>query len=209
MRVLPVVYLTRKDMTHEDTRAEYDVLAEELVILDADSSLWRAARPLLDIALRLEQNDDSYLWHGWNKEQISRFLKTLPSRCSLIVAVWEVAKTEADPIGQENLTFGVVCEVVEDEIRSVRTFENLVAEGLKPIKQLEPGFEDALEIMRLAKIQVAPVAWALFTDKETWDEWLFTDGENGTVIDKGELLASFARLGRCVLMGSQATHRTQ
>jgi hypothetical protein len=185
---------------------EHEVLAEELAVLDADSSLWPAARPLLDIALRLEQNDDSYSWHGWNKEQISRFLKSLPTSCSLIIGVWEIGETEGDPIGQENLTLGVICEVVEGEISSVRTFEALVAEGLKPIKQLEPGFEDALEIMRLARIQVAPVAWALFTDKATWDEWLFADGENETVIDKGELLATFARQGRCVLMGNQATH---
>jgi len=29
------------------------VLAEELVVLDADSPLWSAARPLLEAALRL------------------------------------------------------------------------------------------------------------------------------------------------------------
>ena len=43
------------------------MLAEELVVIDGDSQLWRAARPLLDIALRLEQNGDTSSWHGWSK----------------------------------------------------------------------------------------------------------------------------------------------
>ena len=49
------------------------------------------------------------------------------------------------------------------EVRSIRTFEALIAAGLKPIKQLEPSYEEALEIMRAARVQIAPVAWALFT----------------------------------------------
>jgi hypothetical protein len=90
----------------------------------------------------------------------------------------------------------------------------LTSSGLKPTKELEPGFEDALEIMRAARAQVAPVAWALFTDKMTWNEWVFAIAENDrkdngvsdNVMDKGELLATFARQGRCVLMGSQTAH---
>jgi hypothetical protein len=50
------------------------------------------------------------------------------------------------------------------------------------------------------------VAWALFIEKMAWDEWLFAGGDDGTVVNKGELLASFARQGCCVLMGSQTTH---
>ena len=54
------------------------MLADELVVLDADSHLWRAARPLLDAALRLDQHNDTYSWHGWDKQQMNRFLKNLP-----------------------------------------------------------------------------------------------------------------------------------
>src|SRR6266568_48005 len=71
------------------------------------------------------------------------------------------------------------------------------------VKHLEPGFEDAFEIIRVARAQVAPVAWGLFTDKTTWDEWLFASNGDEGVIDKGELLASFARKGRCVLLSSE------
>ena len=178
------------------------MLAEELIVLDADSSLWRTAHPLLDVALRLEQNDASYSWHGWNKQQMSDFLKNLPPQCSLVIGVWE---TMGDPLEQEVLWLGVVCEVVEGEVCSIRTFEALSAAGLKSARQLEPGIEDALEIMRVARAQVAPVAWALFTDKATWDEWLFASDDDGGISDKGEILAAFARRGRCVLLGSQAT----
>jgi hypothetical protein len=106
----------------------------------------------------------------------------------------------------EQLVLGVACEVVEGEVCSIRTFEALREAGLKPTEQLEPGIDDALEIMRVVKMQVAPVAWGLFTDKATWDEWLFASGEDGGSIDKGELLASFARRGRCVLLGSRTAH---
>src|SRR5947209_15313690 len=90
------------------------VLAEELVVIDGDAQLWRAARPLLDIALRLEQNDDTYSWHGWSKEQIRIFLQSLPPLCSLVLGVWE-AKPEpedGDAQAHEELKLGIVCEVV-------------------------------------------------------------------------------------------------
>jgi hypothetical protein len=172
------------------------VLADELLVIDVDSPLWPAARPLLNAALNLEQNDASYSWHGWNRQQINTFLNNVPSSCSLLVGVWETGSED----GYEYLTLGIACEIVEGEVRSIRTFEALIAAGLKPIKQLEPGYEDALEIMRAARVQIAPVAWALFTDQTTWNEWLFACADDGGVIDKGELLASFARQGRCVLL---------
>ena len=180
------------------------MLAEELTVVDGDSALWQAVRPLLDVALRLEQHDDAYSWHGWSKQQINTFLANLPPQCSLVVGVWE---TEAGTVGErERLVLGFVCEVVAGEVCSVRTFEALAAAGLKAVKHLEPGFEDAFEIMRAARTQVAPVAWGLFTDKTTWDEWLFATHEDAGVIDKGELLASFARKGRCVLLSSKGGH---
>ncbi len=182
------------------------MLAEELTVVDGDSSLWQAVRPLLDVALRLEQHDDAYSWHGWSKRQINTFLANLPSQCSLIVGVWE---TEEGTAGErEYLVLGCVCEVVEGEVCSVRTFEALTTAGLKAVKHLEPGFEDAFEIMRVARAQVAPVAWGLFTDRTTWDEWLFASNGDEGVIDKGELLASFARKGRCVLLSSKGEHFT-
>ncbi len=137
---------------------EHIVLADELVVLDADSHLWRAARPLLDAALRLDQHNDTYSWHGWDKQQMSRFLKNLPSPCSLTVGVWETISTEDGAAEREGLALGIVCEVVEGEIRSICTFEALASAGLKPIKELEPGFDDAIEIMRAARKLVAPVA---------------------------------------------------
>ena len=95
------------------------MLAEELVVIDGDSQLWRAARPLLDVALRLEQNDDSYSWHGWSKEHMNTFLKGLPPLCSLVLGVWETVPGLEDEGGQdrEELRLGVVCEVVEGEVR--------------------------------------------------------------------------------------------
>lgn len=179
------------------------MLAEELTVLDVDSALWRAARPLLDAALLLEQNETSYSWYGWNKQQVDVFLKELPAKSSLVVGVWEVVAEEGAKAVHELLTLGVVCEVVEGEVHSVRTFEALSDVGLNASEQLEPGIEDALEIMRVVNAEVAPVAWALFTDKATWDEWLFAHGDDGGAMNKGELLASLARQGRCVLLGSQ------
>ncbi len=192
---------------------EYVVLADEFMVIDAESRLWQAVRQLLDAALRLEQQHGLNTWHGWNKAQIDIFLKSLPSPCSLVAGVWETGSARDEPPKQEQLVIGVVCEVQEGEVCSLRTFEALAEAGLKPVEQVEPGFEDAIDIMRAAKKAVAPVAWALFTDKITWDAWVFGDADyveaaNGVegIIDKGELMASFARQGRCVLMGSQTAH---
>ena len=181
------------------------MLAEELIVIDPNSPLWSAARPYLDLALRLERSDDSYSWHGWQKHQVEQFLNKLPQRCSLVIGVWGMLPTEATSSEHEPLILGVACEVIEGHVYSIRTFEALTAAGLKPAAQLEPGIDDALEIMRLVRAQVAPVAWALFTDKATWDEWLFTTA-NDRIIDKGEMLATLARQGRCVLLGSQNSH---
>jgi hypothetical protein len=184
---------------------ENEVLAEELLIVDGDARLWQAARPLLDVALRMEQGDESFVWHGWNRQQIERFLAQLPSPSSIVVGVWETipADEEEQSPEREMLILGMVCEVVEREVRSIRTFEALENAGLKPVEQLEPGYEDALEVLRIARKEVAPAAWALFIDKPAWDEWLFASSKEGSVVDKGELLAQFARKGRCVLLGSQ------
>lgn len=185
------------------------MFAEEMVVLDTDSPLWNAARPLLEAALRLEQRDDSYSWHGWNKRQINAFLEDLPQRCSLVVGIWETSLAENDEIEHEVLILGVACEVVAGEVYSIRTFEVLTAFGLRPTKFLEPGIDDALEIMRIVKAQVAPVAWALFTDKATWEEWLFASSNQGDVVDKGDILTMFAQQGRCVIMGNQTAHHYQ
>jgi hypothetical protein len=172
------------------------VLSEELLILDAESSLWHRIGPLLDAALRLEQREGSYAWHGWRKQQINAFLQRLPAHCALLLGVWE---TTADQ--REVLALGCVCEVSEGEICSIRTFEAL---GNVPlVQELEPGFEHAAALMQAARVQVAPVAWALFTDKPTWDEWLLTEEVDGHVVGKGELLATLASQGRCVLLGNQ------
>jgi hypothetical protein len=185
---------------------EHIVLADELVVLDAGSRLWEPARALLDAVLRLEQHDDTYTWHGWDKWQMSQFLKNLPSPCSVVVGVWKTIPAEDGAEQHEELALGVVCGVVEGEVRSIGTFDALIPAGLKPAKELEPGFDDAIEIMRAARELMGPVAWALFIEKPTWDEWLFASGDDGAVVDKGELLASFARQGRCVLMGNQTRH---
>jgi hypothetical protein len=179
------------------------VLAEELLVLNGEDALWQQARPLLDAALRLEQHDDTYIWHGWQKSQIRAFLNALPSPCSLVMGVWDTLALADQPV-QEKLVLGVVCEVVRGVVCSIRTFESLVAAGLKPIDELEIGMEDALLILRYARRQVAPVAWALFIEKAAWDEWLFASAEDGGALDKGELLGNYADRGRCVLMGSQA-----
>jgi hypothetical protein len=187
------------------------VLAEDLLVLDADSPLWNAARPLLEAALRLEQRDGTYSWHGWRKKDIEAFLKTLPAHCTLLAGVWDVSEDTEVPDAQlvqerETLVLGCACEVIEGEICSIRTFSALADANLPPVEQLEPGYPDALELMRVAKARIAPVAWAIFTDRTAWQEWIFGDGDNESVADKGELLASLARQGRCVLLGSQVTH---
>ena len=173
------------------------MLAEELQIVNADAPSWQAVRPILSTALRLE-HDDAYVWHGWNKAQIVALLNRLPSHCTIIAGVWSVAENTPP---EEHLVLSCVCEIVNGNVQTVRTFEALTGEGLPTVEQLEPGFEHALEIMRVVRQTIAPVAWALFTDKNTWDEWLYTGDEH--VVDKGELLASFTHQGRCVLMGSQ------
>jgi len=187
---------------------EFFVLAEELSVLDADAPLWNGARSLLDIAFRLEQNAETYSWHGWNKQQIDRFLQNLPVHCTLLVGVWEPITDREEISGavisdREVLVLGFVGEVVRGEVCSLRTFEALNDASLPSVQALEPGFEHARELMRSVKTQIAAVAWALFTDKATWDEWLFASGDDGGFIDKGELLAELARQGRCVLMGTQ------
>jgi len=180
------------------------VLAEELLILNGEGPLWQTARPLLDAALRLEQSDDSLVWHGWRKSQVEAFLATLPAPCSLVLGIWDTfPATDTQPV-QDKVVLGLVCKVEQGVIRSLGTFEALVSAGLKPIDELEIGMEDALDIMHYARRQFAPVAWALFSEKAAWDEWLFAAGDQDEIVDKGALLDRLVEQGRCVLMGSQA-----
>lgn len=179
------------------------MLAEELSVIDADAPLWDAIRPLLAAALQLEQNGDAYTWHGWQKQQVCTFLKGLPAHCTLVIGVWDTLVDEEDGGEREVLVLGCVCEIIEGELYSLRTFKVLSDPALPALDELEPGFEHAREIMRVVRQEVAPVAWALFTDKTTWDTWLFATADDGGVLDKGALLAQYARQGRCVLMGSQ------
>ncbi len=181
------------------------MLAETLQVIDADSSLWPPLRPLLDAALRLEQHGEEYHWHGWQRRSIEAFLRGLPEHCSLVIGVWESQPPdEGEVFGAERMLLGAVCEVARGEVQSIRTLESLAGDSLKPVVQLEPGLSDALDIMRAAKNAVAPVAWALFTDCETWNAWVFGEGEEDEVAMKEELLADYAQRGRCVLLGSQA-----
>ncbi len=185
------------------------MLAEELVVHDADSPLWQAAKPLLEIAWKLEQSDDTYSWHGWRRARIDVFLASLPRHCSLMVGVWRSEELSAiDSITQmtDTLTIGLVCEIAAAEIHSVRTFASLTDARLPSVQELEPGYQHALELMRVAREQVAPVAWALFTDEDTWNEWILTEDDHDAadgVVDKGKHLTSLAQQGRCVLLGSQ------
>lgn len=185
-----------------ERNGETGMIAEELVILDPGSASWQVVRPLLTIVLALEQHE-KYVWHGWNKASITSFLDRLPSPSTLIVGVWS---TNAD--GQEQLQLGFVCEIDGGQVRTIRTFESLAGGDIPPVQELEPGAEHALAMMRYVRTHIAPVAWALFTDKETWDEWIDADEESDSTgihgIDKGALLMAFAQQGRCVLMGSQA-----
>ena len=178
------------------------MLAEELLVMDGDTFLFRPLRPLIDAALRLEQQDET--WHGWTRHQMNSFLASLPAQCSLVAGVWGTVAEDEGQSARETLVLGVVCEVREGEVRSIRTFESLVEAGLKPANQLEPGIEDGLEIMRAARILVGPVAYALFIEEQAWNEWVFTPTGHGEAVDKGETLVSLSRRGRCVLMGSQA-----
>ena len=176
------------------------MLAEELQVVDADATSWQAVRPLLTVATRLEQ-DETYVWHGWSKGWIATFLQQLPTHCTLVAGVWSVSEEKQL---QEQLVLSCICEVAHGEVRSVRTFAALQAKDIPAIEDLEPGFEDAAAILRVVTQTIAPVAWAIFTDKETWDEWVYMGNER--VEDKAELLVSLARQGRCVLMGSQTHH---
>jgi|SRR5437660_4090413 len=175
------------------------MFAEELQVLDADTPLWNEVRPLLHVALRLEQDGDEHGWHGWRKEAVEAFLQGLPAHCALLIGVWETTAEE-----QDVLVVGCICEVRQGQICTVGTFEALTNADLPAVKAMEPGIEQAQELIQATRKHIAPVAWALFTDRATWNEWLFAEGDNETMIDKGELLASLARQGRCVLMGSQA-----
>ncbi len=186
------------------------MLAEELVVLNADSPLWNAVQPLLNAALKLEQQSDDYSWHGWKKADMTAFLQRLPSHCSLLVGVWEVGESqlpeEQGIQEQETLILGCVCEVRDGEVRLISAFDALP--DLPPVEQLEPGIPHALELMRAVQSQVASVAYALFTDKKAWEEWLYTESnEEGIAVDKGDLLASLVQQGHCVLLGNQTAHR--
>jgi hypothetical protein len=191
------------------------VLAEELVVYDADSPLWQATKPLFEIAWKLEQGDDTYNWHGWRKDRVDAFLASLPPHCSLMVGVWRSEDSSlVDPTGQttDTLLLGFVCEINAAEVRSIRTFASLTDPRLPTIQELEPGYQHALELMRIAREQVAPVAWALFTDEQTWNEWITTENDRDAadgVVDKGKLLTQFAQQGRCVLLGSQTIHHRE
>jgi hypothetical protein len=180
------------------------VFAEELVVLDGEGELWQQARPLLEAALRLEQNADTSVWHGWQKGQVRAFLQTLPSPSSLVVGVWDTLPASSTREAQDTLVLGIICEVVAGTVRSICTFDSLVAAGLKPVDELQIGMEDALEIMHYTRRRIAPVAWALFIERSAWDEWLFAAPKIGGALDKGELLGNLAQKGRCVLMGNSA-----
>src|SRR5690348_14001766 len=145
------------------------MLAGELIIIDPEASLWNTIHPLLDSALRLDREKESYVWHGWRKELIEAFLRHLPAHCALLIAVWDaegIAEEASDGQEHEILALGCVCEVHDGEICSLRTFEALANTdpNLPAIAELEPGYQHAIELMRATRMQVAPVAWALFTD---------------------------------------------
>jgi len=190
------------------------VLAEDFTIIDPNSPSWSAIRPYVEAVLRLEQNEGPSTWHRWGKQQIDTFLQKLPSPCSLLMAVWEAEDAVESDSGEqaaslheqstrEMFVLGCVCEVVAGEVRSIRTFESLHDDDLPPLAELEPGYQHAFELMRVVRKLVAPVAWGLFTDKQTWNELIFTEDSDGVSVDKGELLTGLAQQGRCVLLGSQ------
>jgi len=182
------------------------LFAEEFIVIDSDSPLWLSTSSLLHVALRFELNNEVCCWNGWNKRQIQIFLDSLPARSSLVVGVWETKIEKEGSPECEKLAVGLVCEIIDGEVSSIRTFDALTVGGLKPSNQLEPGIDDAREIIRYTEKLVAPVAWALFTEKSTWDEWLFANVDESTLVDKGQQLTTFAQQGRCVLMGSQTKY---
>jgi len=189
---------------------EQILLAEDFVIVDPNTPSWSAIRPYVEAVLRLEQNEGPSIWHGWDKQQVETFLQGLPSPCALLVAVWETeddaGRDSHDQSVREMLVLGCACEVVAGEVHSVRTFESLQNDDLPPLEELEPGYEHAFELMRVVRRLIAPVAWGLFTNKQTWNEWIFTESNDGIPFDKGKLLTELAQQGKCVLMGSQTTH---
>jgi hypothetical protein len=185
------------------------LLAKEFIVFESVAPLWLSTRTLLDIALRIDQNDETYSWNGWSKQPIRDFLNSLPSPSSLVAGVWETIPGREGSPECENLVIGLICEIIDGEVCSVRTFDALTVGGLKSSNQLEPGIDDALEIIRQTEKLVAPVAWALFTEKSTWDEWLFAVEKDGIAVDKGQQLIAFTRHGRCVLMGSQTIYNEE
>lgn len=185
------------------------MLTEELSIIDPVSPLWNTVRPLLDAALKLEQGPSDMVWHGWHKPQIDAFLRELPDPCTLLVAVWDTSENNeatVDDTAPETVAVGIIFEIRAGVIHSLRTIETLVAHGLPPLASLEPGYQHAFDMIRITRTQIAPVAWALFTDWTTWNEWLYAENEQGEPLNKGVLLAEMAHQGRCVLMGSRAGH---
>jgi len=179
------------------------LLAKDFVVFDSDSPLWLPVSTLLDIALCFDQNDETFSWNGWRKQPIRDFLNSLPSPSSLVAGVWETIPEKEGSPECEKLVVGLVCEIIDGGVSSIRTFDALTVGGLKSSNQLEPGIDDAREIIRQTEMLVAPVVWALFTEKSTWDEWLFANLDESTAVDKGQQLATFTQQGRCVLMGSQ------
>jgi hypothetical protein len=182
------------------------LLAKEFRVIDETSPLWLCCSSLLDIALCFDHSDETYSWNGWSKQQIGNFLQSLPSRSSIVVGVWETLCEKEGNTEREKLVIGLVCEVINGEVHSVRTFDALSADGLKPSDQLEPGIDDAQEIIRHTERAVAPVAWALFMEKSTWDEWLFASVDESAVLEKAQQLMELAHQGRCVLMRSKAKY---
>ena len=172
------------------------MLAEALSVEHADSALWQALRPLVEVALRLEQEAATSSWRGWQKQSIETFLKGLPDHCALLVGVWEDGAGEGT---EEMLYLACACEVRHGEVIAVRCLDAL--DGPEQ-RVWEPGIQHGLEMMRMVRSRVAPVAWALFTDKATWDEWLFTTQEDEGALDKGALLVALTHQGRCVILGN-------
>lgn len=182
------------------------MLAEEFKVIDSDSTLWLSSNSLLDIVRRFEEQNEAYSWNGWNNQQIRNFLQSLPARSSIVVGVWETIAEKDGSAESEKLVIGLICEVIHGEVYSIRTFDALSSDGLKPSNQLEPGIDDARKIILYTEKLVAPVAWALFTEKTTWDELLFSSVDNGTVVDKAQQLAALIHQGRCVIMGNKTKY---
>src|SRR5260370_33142128 len=98
-------------------------------MLDGDSPLWRPARSLLDAALRLEQNNATYSWHGWNKQQITTFLDRLSPRCSLVVGVWAPVPVESALPGREAIAYVIVRQVFIDTDPLIRSLLIVTSHG--------------------------------------------------------------------------------